>query len=293
MSTYTVSRPTPVARLVEVEAQGHYFKTSVREPSSNFERKGGGIRGNVVVFSAASRKRCLEITARLDVDGISRPWFMTVTYPNEIDCPGGRMPTPAEAKMHLEAFRKRMQRRFPKYSAIWRIEIQEKRRERFGIVAPHFHLIVFGLPYFAKDELRAFFSWVQDQWGEVTGTAAAKPFTRCERMNSWRGLMSYVAKYVAKKTPARGPAAGLTITHILPSYEVVMGRHWGIHNRKLLPWAELKTGSLFLGKWFYRLRRLAKKVFRGVPLGRWQGFSLFRTDPYQWLTLIEVLEGGF
>src|SRR5690554_2824154 len=102
----------------------------------------GGKRGAVTEFSAGSRRRLLRLIARLEK---TRTTFITLTYPAEF-------PDPRTAKEHLRALFERIRRRVPEASGIWRLELQERG-------APHFHLLMFNLPYISFETLR---SWWQE-----------------------------------------------------------------------------------------------------------------------------------
>ena len=94
----------------------------------------------------------------------------------------------------------------------------------------------------------SFADWASLAWYNVVGshnTDHLKAGVRCERVRSWGGVMSYTAKYMSK---ADGESMG----------GVEMGRQWGIHNRKCIPWAKLITLQLD-NEVGVRLRRVARK----------------------------------
>ena len=175
-------------------------------------------------FSRHSRSRLLERFARLDTSE-TRPIFLTLTYPDQY-------PAPLQAKVHLDNFLKRLKRRFPAapVSGIWRMEFQERG-------APHFHILLFHLPYWHKRE-------VQIAWSDVIG-AEDNTFTRIEAMKSYRQTMYYVSKYCAK---IQGDVSGgfiyrpyltdcLIIHNVTGEIINTIGRFWGVFNRDNLPFA--------------------------------------------------------
>jgi hypothetical protein len=244
---------------VVIEAQGHRFRVSV----SGLPQQGGGTRGKVDGFSAASRKRLLDLLAGLEpeqLDGFRYVGlFVTLTYAG----PEADLPAPEVVKRDLDVFLKRVRRKFPDVSGVWRFEWDSKGERDYH---PHLHLILFGVAYWDKSDLRR-------AWNEVSGNPVGSPSTDVSGLRSWRGVIHYAAKYVGK------PTASL----VSPSY--LTGRVWGVFNREKLPQGEtwsmtVKSG---VGRWFYDLRRLARRVWDGVNDGRYQGFTLYVDDPGQWV----------
>jgi len=134
------------------------------------------------------------------------PQFFTLTFPDWF-------PEVEAAKVLLDNFFKRMKRAFPNASALWRLEvIDRKSGSSKGQVAPHFHLLVWG----GVEE-----TWAKQAWFEVNGQsdyAHLKHGAKVDTLDSWAGAVSYCAKYCGKVCEFE--------TH---------GRIWGIHNRKEFP----------------------------------------------------------
>lgn len=184
-------------------------------------------RGRVLQFSRRSRSRLLKTLAKCDRSATSKSVFVTLTYPRS---------WPKEYstyKRHLDTFSKRLLRVFPKASAIWKLEFQVRG-------APHFHLIVTGVPFLAR-------GWLARSWTEiVTGRRSNGPKIRTEvrRVKSYRKALSYAAKYVAKVSS-------------IPDSEGV-GRFWGVVGRERLPihcvrWSTNRRG-------YYQLRRTIRAL---------------------------------
>jgi len=108
---------------VLIVRDGQRFTSQTRRPSTK--------RGEIARFTMSSRRRLIELTARLRV-GTIRTSFLTLTFAG--------MPSAEQAKAAFKRFRSRLDRRFAKWSAVWRMEYQER-----GAI--HFHLICFNLPY--------------------------------------------------------------------------------------------------------------------------------------------------
>lgn len=79
--------------------------------------------------------------------------FVTLTYPHEYP------EDPEACKAHLKALRKRLEREYGPFAALWRLGIQIRG-------AFHFHLLLFvGLAFGPNRELRRY---VSAAWYEVT-----------------------------------------------------------------------------------------------------------------------------
>lgn len=274
---YVVQIDQIQAQRVYIESQGHLFK--VRLSGVCGGGNSGGRRGVISEFSRQSRKRLLDKFARLNPVSVrgsrSVGLFLTLTYP-------GEYPSPIEAKRDLDVFLKRVRRRFPGASGVWRLEFQKRG-------APHFHIILFGCQFWHK-------SSVQRVWGQVIGYD--QPFTRIERLRSWRGVLSYVAKYVGKdgegeyipfSCPIDGGSGsmGLTISHNTP---LLPGRFWGLFNVALLPFAEKFTFRADFGSWVYDLRRLCRRAWSGMGgFARIQGFTRYCDNPKAWFDVSRYL----
>ncbi len=204
----------------------------------------GGSRGKVVEFSRKSRKRLLDTLNGINKDLASKPLFLTLTYSDKCAWQDG-----AIGKKHLEAFQKRLFRRWGKFPVVWKLEVKDRKSGvNVGAIVPHFHLLAFAnLPL---DEFR---SWLSVAWYEVVGSGDPEHFaagTAAEQVRSWNGVHAYAAKYMGKLEKLIGSSGNL-------------GRVWGIWNKKLLPiGTEAATMTIEDG---VRARRV---------LARWSGRSL-------------------
>jgi hypothetical protein len=168
---------------------------------------------------------------------------VTLTYPDHF--PGD----PRNWKRHLDTFGKRLKRAFPKSSYVWRLHTAERKSgDNAGEVAPHYHLLIWGVGY---ADLRGF---VPVAWYETVGSGDPKHLragTRVEMPHSFRGVMRYVSNELAKLEQATAVEG--------------VGRWWGFHARKLVPWAELVSWVVPDGdvvKIMRWLRRFACRVTR-------------------------------
>ena len=206
---------------------------------------GGGIRGRVSGFSGSSRRNLLRRMASINHTAFrsyqGRVFSVTLTYP-------GEYPEDSEpCKRHLEALRKRIQRRFGEFSGFWRLSIQQRG-------AWHFHLLLFVPPSFGSlKELRHF---VASSWYEICGRDSEGHLlagTRVEEVRSWRRATSYAERYVAKREEF--PEGTET------------GRVWGAWNGEMLPvrWETVRVSL----RDAYRIRRVYRRLALGgcAPVG--------------------------
>jgi hypothetical protein len=205
--------------LHKLTAQGGLFEVSLVLPPST-EKHSAPLRGEIKGFSRPSRRRLLELFARMDVKRSSRAKFLTLTFTEVV--------TAMEAKKALRRFTMRMQREHENWSCVWRFE-----RQRRG--APHFHLMVFNMP-FVKQKL------LQETWEACTREPMS--IVHIKSVKNRKHAMQYVSKYVAKVSednfdiPAESPSLDI------PSYlhaDEKQGRIWGYVNKALLPFADLQT----------------------------------------------------
>lgn len=293
------------ASAVEFEMQGRVFKQHVKGRKG--ENQVGGKRSEVTEFTNASRKRLMEKLNRLDEKALcnakEQPKFITLTY-------GQVFPNPQDSKMNLKAFLERLRRRWPNATGFWRLEFQKRG-------APHFHLILFGLPFLPFMDLRRW--WEEIISWDPSRENANNVLVNIKRIQSWRQLASYVSKYLAKVGDS--PAIGGNARHVrpadpegahgqdeavagpeappLPSFldtpaYLHVGRWWGVFNKACLPLAELVIELFLFGPWVWKVKEAALKIF--AYLSRFSpGFTLFLDGDemkYFWACALDVAEGG-
>lgn len=211
----------------------------------NGNNGGGGKRKKIEGFSRKSRRRLFKKISAIDQTKMKfRPIFVTLTYPNEY-------PEDTEkVKRDIDAFNKRFNRKFKNGFYIWRLEFQKRG-------APHYHLIVFNVSHIDKD-------WLSNAWYEVVGSGDEKHLragTKVERIRSWRGVWSYVSKYLGKED----------------SKDYDMGRIWAIVNKNNYKKSITKRVIKLTKREFYRIRRILARAtnFSLTGYGRRQGFISF------------------
>ncbi len=230
------------------------------EPYENAKR---GKRGKIKGYSFKSRMAFLSYVATLDRRGMA-PKFVTLTYPAEYPEQFQQWKEDLNlwAKNHLA-------RTYPNASFIWKLEPQQRG-------APHFHLLLFGVPWVDRD-------WLSQSWYHVVGSNDERHLragTRVEDVRSWNGVMAYAGKnYMGKECVA---------PRNWPEYA---GRYWGVYGRKKVPRSE-KIEVELSRQGLIRLHRLIRQYFRSKGI-KWKtggGVRLFTTDFKTWLRACEWAE---
>lgn len=177
------------------------------------ERKGGGLRGTIGGWSAASRRRLLKTVEAIAWGAQQgRPLFVTLTYPGEAGA--AFVPTDWQvAKRHLELFRKRWARKWGSSLGVWKLEFQRR-----GV--PHFHLVLLVDRETRVGDVRR---WVRVAWWDIVGSrdpAHLMAGTQVDRAASSGGFGAYFAGYARRKSKE--------YQHELPEGWGGAGRWWGL-----------------------------------------------------------------
>ena len=216
LSMYHISPQKPSGRVFEAAPKIKFRRGAslvsceLGKIQGGFGKKHTWTRGVIKSFSKGSRRRVLRLVASLK--RAIAPVFVTLTYPDYFP------ENPHEWKKHLDSFFKRVLRRYPQAIVIWRLERkQRKTGDNIGEIAPHFHLLVYKVPYLSL------LKWVSGAWYEVVKSGDPRHFnagTRVEPVRSVRGVLYYTSKYICKQE-----------NDILEG----IGRTWGIVGRDELP----------------------------------------------------------
>lgn len=281
-----------------IELQGRVFKISLkkndirlykpeRDPRNHPQEK----RKGITEFSRKSRHRLLEKLNRIDKRAFGeaiKPRWITVTYPAEVGHKSWQ-----EGKRDMRALWKRIERMFPKASAIWREEYQ-KRGE------PHFHMVMFNAPI-SKEKLKQI-------WCEVIGYHHPNQQVDVQKISNFRQIIGYVSKYMAKidnKETTRliaavelAPASGtadLDIKPKLAASKIIDGRVWGVRGEKNIPWAVKMIFKVVEMEVIHRLWRAVRKhpdYKRVVKRCKGAGLSIWSDNIDEWLRLAVTIKEG-
>ena len=189
-------------------------------------------RGRVGGYSYRSRRRMQKSVARLDKTRLRKPKMLTLTFPRH----GSYSDNPIEWKKALDVFIERhLKVSLPdNFFVLWKMEPQDRG-------APHFHLLIFSddsktlnLIYQWRYKWKK--AWYQligsgdrhhYHWGAWVGFGQHKG-RRVQNFRNWRGVASYVSKYLGKTTPEGWEGFKDQEGNSIP----YAGRFWGIYNRR-------------------------------------------------------------
>lgn len=262
---------------VEVVQQGRVSKLKVSFPVEDRDKYQDCLptpvarppRGLIKGFSRPSRKRFIEDIQRLSAADLGElyPKFISLTYRHQVDA--------EEAKGNLRSLFERFRRRWPQSSGYWRMELQKR-----GVF--HFHLIMFGLPWLPHVVL-------QGMWEEIIGWDLQREGCHVQvnikAIESVKMLTNYVAKYAAKLDDSLPLLDNASYLHA--------GRWWGKFNKAHLPYAPVQRMLIPIGRWFFGVRRLAKKIYRGVKTTNRFGIIGFTVYLDQSVKLFEWIQTVF
>jgi hypothetical protein len=206
----SAQQPCPVAhKSADSPVMGWSGRVCVASPPHRESRKqvGGGDRGEVREWSAASRRRLLFGLGVLDFEGAQGKggrWVsVTLTY--------GQDPGADRFRRDRANFKRELHRYFggsPKH--VWKVEFHQ--HWRGGV--PHLHLMVL-MPNGSNGRLRAFRRWLWPTWERIAGGS----YRVDARWTTARVLATYVATDYTMSKAAQ---------HRVPDGWGKVGRWWGI-----------------------------------------------------------------
>lgn len=195
----------------------------------------------------------MKLLNSIDREKALLPYFITLTYHNS--WPEERPERnkkgklkPHGRKRHLDAFRKRLERVYGQFPAVWRVEFKQRLSgARKGDYAPHIHILAW-IPDDQRLRVKNRVAWVWNEIvapGDMEHLSVADHDDSCQRVRSWRGVNAYAAKYMGKLEQLHGDTP-------------YVGRFWGTWRGEMLPisWA---TYSLTESGAF-RIRRVLRKL---------------------------------
>jgi hypothetical protein len=237
---------------------------------------GGGERGKVLGFSAASKGRLLDF---LNSQPDCAPYaWVCLTYGDAWAVDG------REIGKHLHVLSKRLLRRYPVSYWVWRIEWEvRKSGAHVGEWYPHVHVLGYRAFVGDSQELYSLRCWLWDAWQEIVGHRFR---VDVESVGDVRDITGYLTKYMAKDGHGEGPP--------------VVGRVWGVWGRKNVP-DNLVSVPVDAGVGYSYRRQLNNYVGSCVrrgkyprkrrPLRRYQGVRAYLSDDSAWRLLALVIDG--
>lgn len=209
---YRQPDPKPVKVHVHADMLRVTYTDRAKGMDTGGPAHGGGKRGTVAGFSRASRKRMFEFMA--SVRNTGSMLFLTMTFDDTTAINSDDWLTAC-----FETFRRRFERAYPKWRALWRKEGQDRKSGDYqGMVVPHYHLIVFTGVHYEKAGHEAvcesFREWGALAWQEITGTEDQNHLVygfHVSPVRSRKHAYSYIGKYIGKTD----------------SHNFTSGRQWG------------------------------------------------------------------
>ena len=258
---------------VRIEAQGRLLSVvSVAAKDGPKIKR----RGDVSGFSKGSRMRLLKKFARIEAPDSPgyryRVSFLTLTTREHLH--------PRVIKRLAQRLFKRVSRKYPRLSIVWRLEFQMRG-------APHLHCVCYNAPWIDR-------MWLVAAWGELVNQV--NPVVDLRRVKNARQLTMYVSKYVAKVGDSSLLDIGTKNAVDFgrwPEMKDSVGRLWGVWNADCLPFARLERDFVPLDGSWWMIRRYCQKFYEFIPDDDMGGFTVFTDDPYHSLKHIVKLAKSF
>lgn len=208
----------------QIDRKFSYFSVwkggTLLKVSRNRERdvdcEGRGKRSQITDFTWETRVRILRTLGMMDK--LCLPAYWVATYPDEAY---SYMATGEWTVKTFDAFRERIRYKYPECGVVWRRE-HERRKSglHIGEFFPHYNFLFWGVDV---GELNM---WLPRAWYGATGELSEKQLSAvwfAERVKSWKQMIYYLSKYVAKKNKDYFGQPG-------------WGAWWGTINKDNLPW---------------------------------------------------------
>lgn len=189
-----------ISPLATVKIYADLTRVKISEMAGDIPAGRGGVRQPVTQFTPASRRNMLQ--AMSECRTIGKGEFVHLTFPGMATIPAKFVVTQESAKLALAAFRKRLVRRLPDVSGIWRLELKKRLTGASkGLIVPHFHVMLFNVNWVDKAETLR--EWVARNWNEIIDPSDLKhrqAGTTVDLIVNRRHAMAYASKYTAKSS---------------------------------------------------------------------------------------------
>jgi len=168
-------------------------------------------------WSRESRMRLLRYLNQIDYGKLPPGVFVTLTYPDHVLRTTYKQRS-VDRAVWIRYVEKNLGRHVP---AIWRIEWEERKSGMYtGKLAPHFHLMLFGV----EEKWKA---WGRDWWRKTIKSGPGPLVTECKSIYNQDGACRYLSKYVSKYR-----SLDIAVYH---NSQIEFGRHWGVLREKEIP----------------------------------------------------------
>jgi len=213
-------------------------------------------RGAIGPWSQQSRMKMLRFLNRIDYARIGPSLFLTLTYPDRA------MKIPYKQRtMQRSVFMRHIETHLgQRVPSIWRVEWEERKSGQYtGNLAPHFHLMLFGVQWLPWQRVR---NW----WRRSIQAGKGPLVTEVKRIYNEDGACRYLSKYVSKYR-------SLDISSYLNS-GLEFGRHWGVTRRELIPLCPVTVERELTADEVERVRAFAVARWRWYDPQTCGGFTL-------------------
>jgi len=246
---------TSLAVLWHVSIQGRlvqFYRSGVEMPHREKLR-----RDAIGPWSMQSRMRLQKLLNTVDSSKVNPAVFITLTYPDHVRRLEYKERSVDRAKFwrYVESY---LGRNVP---AFWRIEWEERKSGAYtGKLAPHFHLMAFGVPFLPWQDVR---EW----WRKSIGAGDGPLSTEVKRIKGVDAVSRYVSKYVSKYR-----SLDISTYH---NSGIKFGRHWGVLRPEMVPYAPVVLERLMTTKEIDRVQRYAQSKWSWYDKDLNGGYSLF------------------
>lgn len=246
------------APLQEVE-----WHASIQGTTVQFSRTGCSFpphihekRDAIGIWSWQSRMKLLRYLNRIDYTKIGPSLFVTLTYPDHI-----RRNEYKDRSVDRAVFMRYVEKHFGKpVPTIWRIEWEERKSGAYtGKLAPHFHLMLFGVQFLAWQKVRK-------MWRQTISSGDGALVTHVKRIYNQDGACRYLSKYVSKYR-----SLDITAYHNSP---LKFGRHWGILRKDMIQMAPERVGRVLSRSEIEMVQEYARRRWTSYDASVDGGFTL-------------------
>ena len=194
--------------------------------------------------------------------------FVTLTYPDSRLCFGQKT-----RNTHRWQFMRKVERYCKHHvAAVWKIEwLQRQSGACLGMIAPHYHIMMFDVPWIPKET-------VTEWWREILDVEGAL-HTDIRKIRGHEGAGKYLAKYASKSCKlAIGAYLNFSFAH---------GRHWGMIRKPLIPLAPVRAHRKLTGAEIAIIQAYAKERFPNYDPTTGGGFTIFGRNEVERILKIE------
>jgi len=215
-----------------------------------------GKRGEIQGFTKAARLRMLRTVAQINWCDVKPSLFITLTYPDHL-CRATSYERNRDRSWFFRSIENYLEK---KVGALWRLEwVPRLSGQRLGEWEAHVHLIVFDVPFLPW--------WETNRAWRVALGADGYVRTETKRITGGRDVAKYVSKYCSKKQE--------TSSLVNTTYLNAPGRHWGLHRREMIPFADRLLLSNLSADEIRLAENAACMTFKFFTRDTQQGFCLF------------------